>query len=117
MAGTAVLGRVTWRAAKAVAVHDETATARTLALAICDWPGHVAGQHVDVRLTAPDGYTAVRSYSIASGPNSEGRFEITVERLPGGEVSPLSHPRTRSRRSSGVTRSNRRLVRVAYSSS
>jgi ferredoxin-NADP reductase len=79
---------VTWRAAKAVAVHDETATARTLALAICDWPGHVAGQHVDVRLTAPDGYSAVRSYSIASAPSSDGRIEITVERLPNGEVSP-----------------------------
>ena len=53
-----------------------------------DWPGHSAGQHVDVRLTASDGYSAVRSYSIASGPNSRGRIEITVERLPNGEVSP-----------------------------
>jgi ferredoxin-NADP reductase len=88
MAGTAVLERVTWRAAKVVAVHDETATARTLALAVRDWPGHVAGQHVDVRLTAADGYSAVRSYSIASAPSSDGRIEITVERLPTGEVSP-----------------------------
>ena len=88
MAGTAVLERVTWRAANVVAVHDETATARTLALAVCDWPGHVAGQHVDVRLTAPDGYSAVRSYSIASAPIPDGRIEITVERLPNGEVSP-----------------------------
>jgi ferredoxin-NADP reductase len=88
MAGTAVLGRVTWRAAKVVAVHDETATARTLALAVRDWPGQVAGQHVDVRLTAADGYSAVRSYSIASAPSSDGRIEITVERLPNGEVSP-----------------------------
>ena len=88
MAGTAVLGRVTWRAAKVVAVRDETATARTLALAVRDWPGHVAGQHVDVRLTAPDGYSAVRSYSIASAPTSDGRIEITVERLSNGEVSP-----------------------------
>jgi len=87
MAGTAVLG-VTWRAAKVVAVHDETATARTLALAVRNWPGHVAGQHVDVRLTAPDGYSAVRSYSIASAPSSDGHIEITVERLPNGEVSP-----------------------------
>jgi ferredoxin-NADP reductase len=79
---------VTWRAAKVVAVRDETATARTLALAVRDWPGHVAGQHVDVRLTAPDGYSAVRSYSIASAPTSDGRIEITVERLPNGEVSP-----------------------------
>ena len=53
-----------------------------------EWPGHVAGQHVDVRLTAPDGYSAVRSYSIASAPSSDGRIEITVERLPNGEVSP-----------------------------
>ena len=88
MAGTAVLERVTWRAAKVVAVHDETATARTLVLAVRDWPGQVAGQHVDVRLTAPDGYSAVRSYSIASSPSSDGRIEITVERLPNGEVSP-----------------------------
>jgi ferredoxin-NADP reductase len=88
MEGTAVLGRVTWRAAKVVALREETATARTLALAVSDWPGHVAGQHVDVRLTAPDGYSAVRSYSIASAPTSDGRIEITVERLPNGEVSP-----------------------------
>jgi ferredoxin-NADP reductase len=77
-----------WRVAKVIAVHDETATARTLALAVHDWPGHVAGQHVDVRLTAPDGYSAVRSYSIASAARSDGRIEITVERLPNGEVSP-----------------------------
>jgi ferredoxin-NADP reductase len=77
-----------WHVGQVITLHDETATARTITLEVPDWPGHVAGQHVDVRLTAPDGYTAVRSYSIASGPNSEGRFEITVERLPGGEVSP-----------------------------
>src|SRR5580704_12140533 len=71
MEGTAVLGRVTWRAATVVGLHDETATARTLALAVHDWPGHVAGQHVDVRLTAADGYSAVRSYSIASAPTSD----------------------------------------------
>jgi len=79
---------VTWRTAEVVGLYDETPTARTLALAVRDWPGHVAGQHVDVRLTAPDGYSAVRSYSIASAPNSDGRIEITVERLPNGEVSP-----------------------------
>src|SRR5215469_2958090 len=88
MEGTAVLGRVTWRTARVVGLHDETSTARTLALAVRDWPGHVAGQHVDVRLTAADGYSAVRSYSIASAPSSDGRIEITVERLPNGEVSP-----------------------------
>ena len=88
MEGTAVLGRVTWRTATVVGLHDETPTARTLILAVRNWPGHVAGQHVDVRLTAPDGYSAVRSYSIASAPSSDGRIEITVERLPDGEVSP-----------------------------
>ena len=88
MEGTAVLGRVTWRTASVVGLHDETATARTLALVAHDWPGHVAGQHVDVRLTAADGYSAVRSYSIASAPSLDGRIEITVERLPNGEVSP-----------------------------
>src|SRR5580692_1234922 len=88
MAGTAVLGRVTWRSATVVGLHDETPTARTLALAVRDWPGHVAGQHVDLRLMAADGYSAVRSYSIASAPNSDGRIEITVERLANGEVSP-----------------------------
>jgi ferredoxin-NADP reductase len=77
-----------WRVGTVVALHDETATARTITLEVRDWPGHVAGQHVDVRLTAPDGYSAVRSYSIASAPNSEGRVQITVERLPNGEVSP-----------------------------
>src|SRR5215831_18123507 len=77
-----------WRVGTVVALHDETATARTIALEVPDWPGHLAGQHVDVRLTAPDGYSAVRSYSIASAPNPDKRLEITVERLPDGEVSP-----------------------------
>jgi len=77
-----------WHVGKVTALHKETATARTIILEVADWPGHVAGQHVDVRLTAADGYSAVRSYSIASGPNSEGRVELTVELLPNGEVSP-----------------------------
>ena len=88
MAGAAVLGRVTWRVGTVLDLRDETANARTIKLAVRDWPGHVAGQHVDVRLTAPDGYSAARSYSIASAPNGEGRVEITVERLANGEVSP-----------------------------
>ena len=87
MAGTAVLG-VKWYTATVIGLRDETATARTIMLEVRDWPGHVAGQHVDVRLTAPDGYSAARSYSIASAPSSNGRIEITVERLPNGEVSP-----------------------------
>jgi ferredoxin-NADP reductase len=77
-----------WRVGTVVALHDETSTARTITLEAPDWPGHVAGQHVDVRLTASDGYSAVRSYSIASAPNPEKCVEITVERLPDGEVSP-----------------------------
>src|ERR1700751_6480192 len=77
-----------WRIGTVVALHNETATARTIMLEVSDWPGHFAGQHVDVRLTAADGYFAVRSYSIASAPNSERRVELTVERLPNGEVSP-----------------------------
>jgi ferredoxin-NADP reductase len=88
VAGAALLRRVTWRVGTVVALHDETPTARTIALEVPDWPGHAAGQHVDVRLTASDGYSAVRSYSIASAPNFEKRIELTVERLPAGEVSP-----------------------------
>jgi ferredoxin-NADP reductase len=65
----------------------ETPTGRSIVLDVPGWPGNTAGQHVDVRLTAPDGYQATRSYSIASaGP--EPRFELAVDRLPTGEVSP-----------------------------
>src|ERR1051326_8470799 len=88
MAGAASLERLMWHVGEVIALHDETATARTISLQVADWPAHVAGQHVDVRLTAPDGYSAVRSYSIASGPDSEGRVDLTVERLLNGEVSP-----------------------------
>jgi len=65
----------------------ETATARTLVLDVPEWPGHLAGQHVDVRLTAADGYSTQRSYSIASAPEP-GRLELTIQRVPDGEVSP-----------------------------
>ena len=77
-----------WRIGTVVALQNETATAHTISLQVPDWPGHVAGQHVDVRLTAADGYSAVRSYSIASAPNTNKQIAITVERLPDGEVSP-----------------------------
>ena len=77
-----------WRTGKVSALRDETSTARTIVLMVPDWPGHFPGQHVDVRLTASDGYSAVRSYSIASAPSSDHRIEITVERLQNGEVSP-----------------------------
>ncbi len=87
MAGTALLGRVAWYVATVVERRDESETARTLVLNVPDWPGHEAGQHVDVRLRAPDGYTAVRSYSIANAVDGE-RLELTVEQISGGEVSP-----------------------------
>jgi ferredoxin-NADP reductase len=85
MARAAVPGRLTWRVATVTALRDETPSARTLVLDVPDWPGHLAGQHVDVRLTAPDGYTAQRSYSLASAPDS---VELTVQTIPDGEVSP-----------------------------
>jgi ferredoxin-NADP reductase len=88
MAGAAVFGRLTWHVGTVVALRDETATARTITFELPDWPGHVAGQRVDVRVTAADGYAAVRSYSIASAPREDGRLELSVERLPDGEVSP-----------------------------
>jgi ferredoxin-NADP reductase len=75
-----------WRLARVAGVEQETPRVRTIALDVPDWPGHRAGQHVDVRLTAEDGYQAQRSYSIASPPEDEG-FAITVERLTDGEVS------------------------------
>ena len=87
MARAAVLGRLSWRAAQVLEVRHESASARTLALDLPEWPGHLPGQHVDVRLTAEDGYQAQRSYSIASAPDGS-RVELTVERLADGEVSP-----------------------------
>jgi ferredoxin-NADP reductase len=90
MAGAAVLGRLTrltWRLATVREVIAETPRARTVVLDVDGWTGHRAGQHLDVRLTAEDGYQAQRSYSIASAPEA-GAVEITVERIEDGEVSP-----------------------------
>ena len=86
MAGAAVLGRLNWVAAEVTAAVRETPRVRTLVLDTPDWPGHRAGQHLDVRLTAEDGYQAQRSYSVASAPGEPPA--ITVERLEDGEVSP-----------------------------
>jgi ferredoxin-NADP reductase len=86
MARAAVLGRLSWTLGEVAELIDETARVRTLVLDVSDWPGHRAGQHVDVRLTAEDGYQAQRSYSIASAPEDP-RLSITVERLTDGEVS------------------------------
>ena len=87
MAGTAILGRLTWQIADVVDVVTETARVKTIVFDVPGWAGHRAGQHVDVRLTAEDGYQAQRSYSIASAPDGT-RLELTVERLEDGEVSP-----------------------------
>ena len=76
-----------WRVATVTAVRAETARVRTLALDVPGWPGHLAGQHVVVRLTSEDGYEAQRSYSIASAPGAPA-VELTVERIDDGEVSP-----------------------------
>jgi len=87
MAGTAVLGRLTWQVADVIEVASETPRVKTIVFDAPNWTGHRAGQHVDIRLTAEDGYRAERSYSIASAPDGT-RIELTVERLDDGEVSP-----------------------------
>ena len=87
MEGTAVLGRLTWQVGSVVDTKQETPGVKTIVVDIPGWRGHAAGQHVDVRLTAEDGYQAVRSYSIASPPE-EAHVAITVEALDNGEVSP-----------------------------
>ena len=79
--------RLEWRAATVLETISETPRTRTLVLDVPGWPGHRAGQHVDVRLTADDGYQAQRSYSIASAPE-DSHLALTIERLEDGEVSP-----------------------------
>jgi len=86
VARTAIRGRLTWQVATVDEVVDETARVRTVVLEVPEWTGHRAGQHLDVRLTAEDGYRAEREYSIASAPGEP--VAITVERLDEGEVSP-----------------------------
>ena len=80
-----------WQTATVVAIRDETTRARTLRLALDAPSGHRAGQHYVLRLTAPDGYTASRSYSVASAPDGTNEIELTVERLEDGEVSGFLH--------------------------
>src|SRR4030081_1147694 len=100
MARAAVLGRLTWQLGDVAELIQETPRVSSLVINLPDWPGHLAGQHVDVRLTAEDGYTAQRSYSIASrslmpsvSPSSGGsrpatsRVELTVQAVSEGEVS------------------------------
>lgn len=82
-------GRLRWLLAEAREFREETPLVKTIELAAADWPGHLAGQHLDLRLTAEDGYVAQRSYSLASRAGVSGVLAITVERVEGGEVSPF----------------------------
>jgi ferredoxin-NADP reductase len=86
---------IVWHTATVVQIIDETAHAKTIVLDLPDWPGHVAGQHVDLRLTAEDGYQAQRSYSIASAPEDD-TLALTIERIADGEVSPYLTDELRS---------------------
>ena len=83
-----VRARVYWQAAYLVSRKDETADAVTLVLGVPEWPGHLPGQHVDVRLTAEDGYSTQRSYSLAA-PDHGAHVELTVQVVDDGEVSPF----------------------------
>jgi ferredoxin-NADP reductase len=87
MARAAIQRRLIWRTAEVLDNRAETPRVHRLVLDVPDWPGHLPGQHVVVRLTAEDGYTAQRSYSLASPPDVA-QLHLTVERLDGGEVSP-----------------------------
>jgi ferredoxin-NADP reductase len=80
-----------WQIAAVTCIRRETPTVKSFRLALPMWMPHLPGQHYDVRLTAPDGYTAQRSYSIASSPLDEGEVELTIDRLADGEVSPYFH--------------------------
>jgi ferredoxin-NADP reductase len=88
MARAAVRRRLTWQLGRVAERVDETPRVRSLVLDVPEWPGHRPGQHVDVRLTAEDGYQAERSYSISSAPDDPRQVSITVERIDDGEVSP-----------------------------
>jgi ferredoxin-NADP reductase len=87
MARAALPRRLIWQSATVIELVDETPRCKSLSFKVPNWPGHRAGQHVDIRLTAEDGYEAQRSYSIASGPE-DSQLVLTVERLDDGEVSP-----------------------------
>jgi ferredoxin-NADP reductase len=81
--------RLDWQPATVAGFHDETPTVRSIGFDVGAWTGHLAGQHVDIRLTAENGYQAQRSYSIASPAGHDKRIELTVERISNGEVSPF----------------------------
>jgi ferredoxin-NADP reductase len=87
----AVNGHLVWQIATLKGVRRETPTVKTFTLALPAWQRHRAGQHYDLRLTAPDGYRAQRSYSVASEPERAGEIDLTIERLDDGEVSTYLH--------------------------
>jgi ferredoxin-NADP reductase len=87
VARAALPGRLTWQIGRVLETIEETPRAKSLVLELPDWPGHRAGQHVDIRLTAEDGYQVQRGYSIASAPEDDS-LVLTVERIEDGEVSP-----------------------------
>ncbi len=111
MARAAVLGRLTWQLGEVVEIVQETPRVASLVLEVPDWPGHLAGQHVDVRLTAEDGYQAQRSYSIASRARGAAS-RLTVERLDGRRGLALPGRRGARRRPARAARADRRLLRV-----
>ena len=80
-----------WQIATLKSIHPETAKVKTFTFTLPDWTAHKPGQHYDVRLTAPDGYQAQRSYSIASEPERAGEIDLTVEKIDDGEVSAYMH--------------------------
>ncbi|MEL6133916.1 MAG: ferredoxin reductase [Bacteroidota bacterium] len=84
-----------WQIGKVIAIKDETPTVKSFTFQLPDWQPHKAGQHYDIRLTAPDGYQAQRSYSIASEPERKGEIDLTIELLEDGEVSGFFHDEVR----------------------
>ncbi len=89
--GRPLAGNLVWQIATLTGVRQETPTVKTFTLALPAWQRHRAGQHYDVRLTAPDGYQTQRSYSVASEPGRVGEIDLTIERLHDGEVSTYLH--------------------------
>lgn len=84
-------GPIEWQIATVSKIKSETPKVKSFTLVLPDWTPHRAGQHYDIRLTAPDGYQAQRSYSIASEPERAGEVDLTIEKINDGEVSPYMH--------------------------
>src|SRR5689334_22745760 len=85
------MATLNWQVATVHALRDETDRVKTITMLVPGWANHKPGQHVDIRLTAEDGYQAQRSYSIASAPSDQALVDLTVERVKDGEVSPFLH--------------------------